>query len=72
MCASYKKNFSFRTILETSICLAVLPRENSAWRTFFRSNSANSNHGSEYSDWSTDLMVNVDIVIAFVDTLWRG
>lgn len=51
--------------VDTPTCLAVrLPREDSAWRTFFRGNSANSSRGSEYSE----LMVNTGTEIAHVDT----
>jgi len=58
---------NIRNVVDTPTCLVALPREDSAWRTFFRGNRANSNRGSEYSDWSTGLMANVSIEIAHVD-----
>jgi len=78
--ASCENNFSFRMTFVHScghsnlrICEYIrvqwsLPREDSAWRAFFRNDSTNSSHDSEYSDWSTGLMVNVSIEIAYVDT----
>lgn len=79
--ASYKKNFSFgatKFAMETPTRLIHLPisaREfRAAFCALFRSNSANTNHCSKYSDRSIGLMANVQGYrdYADIDTLRHG